>query len=331
MAPAETKAKSPEYEAAVDHAPPSHFAIAYDLNRKGSKTYLGFPTLGKLLEWYDRTRQRSCYEIIRETKPASVAFDLELEFSKPEHAAIAELHGFTRGAPGAFLETAVARITAEFPQLLDGAPPLVSTSHAPGVKHSFHIKYASHFLPTQAHRGAFGEAVRTKLADLVPIDAGVYSRNRPMRLLYSAKGSDSTRSLVPAGSDTTFDIGAVRDHVVLSPMCPNPQCHWIFLLLARPPTRPTVREASSGSAQRQIPKLRVPILRAASSPSLGAHTTATSHARQPFLAVLAPPRRRTTPLTSRAPTGSRARLTCAFTVTTTRNRTIFRLESPAVL
>ena len=214
MAPAETKAKSPEYEAAVDHAPPSHFAIAYDLNRKGSKTYLGFPTLGKLLEWYDRTRQRSCYEIIRETKPASVAFDLELEFSKPEHAAIAELHGFTRGAPGAFLETAVARITAEFPQLLDGAPPLVSTSHAPGVKHSFHIKYASHFLPTQAHRVAFGEAVGTKLADLVPcIDASVYSRNRPMRLLYSAKGSDSTRSLVPAGSDTTFDIGAVRDHM----------------------------------------------------------------------------------------------------------------------
>jgi hypothetical protein len=77
MAPAETKAKSPEYEAAVDDAPPSHFAIAYDLNRKGSKTYLGFPTLDKLLEWYDRTRQRSCYEIIRETKPASVAFDLE--------------------------------------------------------------------------------------------------------------------------------------------------------------------------------------------------------------------------------------------------------------
>ena len=214
---------TPEYQAAVIDAPPTCFALSYDIGRVssdkkkgGKKAYEGFATIDSMLTWYARTWRRCCYEIIRESLPICVCFDLEMDFSEAKHLSVAELHGYRRDAPEAFLEHILERVTAAFPQLKEGQPPLLSSSHAAGRKHSWHVKFPGHCLPTLQDRAAFKIAVGRLLGDLVPcVDTSVYDRSKNMRLLYSHKHGDASRPLVPVGegSSASFCIKDVRAHM----------------------------------------------------------------------------------------------------------------------
>jgi hypothetical protein len=214
---------TPEYQAAVIDAPPSYFALSYDIGRGctdkrkgGQKAFEGFGTIDAMLTWYARTWRRCCYEILRESLPICVCFDLELDFSEANHLPVAELHGYRRDAPEAFLNHILERVMVAFPQLKEGPPPLLSSSHAAGRKHSWHVKYPGHCLPTQQNRDMFKMAVGRQLGDLVPcVDTSVYSRRKNMRLLYSHKHGDASRPLVPVGegSSAAFCIEAVRAHM----------------------------------------------------------------------------------------------------------------------
>lgn len=191
-------------------------ALAYDIAIGGAKAFEGFATIDAMLAWYARSGRRCCYEIIRETLPMCVAFDLEMDFSEAKHLIVAERHGYRRDAPEVFLNHILERVTAAFPQLKEGPPPLKCSSHAAGHKHSWHVKFPGHCLPKIQDRAAFMIAVGRELADLIPcLDTSVYNRNKNMRLPFSHKYGDASRPLVPfgEGSSTTFSIEAVRAHM----------------------------------------------------------------------------------------------------------------------
>jgi len=213
MAPVATSNVTPEYDEHVVKALPYKRSVAWDRwnQRKGKlgKGYLSFETTDALLSWYAKhccQQPKCCYEILREVAPIAVAFDIDCTFAKEDHAAVVKREGLSHD-PDAFLATILERIGNAFPQLR-GVVPLKSTSHKPGEKLSFHLKFPGWYLKDMTERDRFTAEIRHRLADLIPlIDPQVYSLRRQMRLLFSHKYGDSSRPLLPDG----FVAGAPPD------------------------------------------------------------------------------------------------------------------------
>jgi hypothetical protein len=206
---------SPSYEAAVTNAPPTHFALAIDVHgpTEGAKRFVGFSTIDDAIAWYAKSADRSCYEIIRPTLPTCVCIDVDCKADDAQHQLVCETLQLSRDDPSAFLADVLKRVVAAFPTLA-AAPPLVSSSHG-AQKLSFHVKFAHAALLTHDHRRAFAALLRSKIGELRRVvDMSIYSRNRPMRLLYSHKLGDD-RVLVPVGEEGSvrFDEGAVKRHM----------------------------------------------------------------------------------------------------------------------
>ena len=214
MAPTEL---TPEYVNNVIDAQPLHLAVAWDRhNQQGGlgKGFASFKSANALLTWYNAWSPKCCYEILRECAPIAVAFDIDFDNTKKLHTDVLQREGLPEDAD-AFLATIMEHIGRAFPKLTDVAP-LVSASHKPGEKLSFHLKYASVYLRDLRDRDAFREAVATELGTLVPlVDKSVYYRNKQMRLLFSHKLGDSSRPLLPAGfaADSAADMAMVHLHM----------------------------------------------------------------------------------------------------------------------
>jgi hypothetical protein len=142
------------YEKHVEYAPPGMRSLAWDKRGawnpekqefKTVKEYTSFPDLKAMLQYYAAEKEKCCYEILRETAPIAVCFDIECEFEQPRHEAVRVREGLSR-APDEFLQQIRARVEVAFPKLACAAPPLVSASHKPGAKISFHLKYESLYL-----------------------------------------------------------------------------------------------------------------------------------------------------------------------------------------
>ncbi len=206
---------SPSYEAAVTKAPPTHFALAIDVPgpKQGAKRYVGFKTIDDAVAWYENSAERSCYEIIRPSLPTCVCIDVDCTADDAQHRLVCETLQLPRDDPTAFLADVLKRVVAAFP-MLAAAPPLVSSSHG-AQKLSFHVKFEHATLPTHDHRRAFAVLLHSELGELRRVvDMSIYSRNRPMRLLYSHKLGDD-RVLVPVGglASPPFDPGAAKRHM----------------------------------------------------------------------------------------------------------------------
>lgn len=151
--------------------------------------------------------------MLRETAPIAVAFDIDCSFGKERHEPVIQREGLSR-EPEAFLAAVVERIGLAFPQLR-GAVPLVCTSHVPGKKLSYHLKYAGAYLRDMAERDYFTGEIRARLASLIPlVDPSVYSLRRQMRLPFSYKFGDASRPLLPAGHEK-FAAGDAPDSVAV--------------------------------------------------------------------------------------------------------------------
>jgi hypothetical protein len=191
---------TPEYDEHVVKAPAHNLAAAFDRwnarENKLGKGFRSFETSDALLTWYAKQTPKSCYELLRETAPIALGFDIECEFGNDNHSPVMEREGLSR-EPDAFIDTVLERIRLAFPQL-HSEVPLVCTSHKTGVKLSFHLKFARFSLRNMAERDAFTREIRERLALLIPlVDPSVYSKRRQMRLPFSHKFGDSTRPLLP--------------------------------------------------------------------------------------------------------------------------------------
>ena len=212
---------TPDYKASVIDAPPNHLAVACDKpGTQGSKWFFSFPTISALLQWYEARTPKCCYEILRETLPVCVAFDVEYEFLNPRHEEKLDTCQLSK-APDEFLRQLIHAIAQRLPQLA-AQPPLVSSSHAQNKKISFHIKYDGFVLPTMKDRDIFKQLVMVVFEDMVPlIDPSVYSKRKNMRLLFSHKYESPDRSLVPMtyhdGSyhptNGSFDAAVTESHM----------------------------------------------------------------------------------------------------------------------
>jgi len=205
---------TPDYRMFVKEAPRHHLAASCDNGvGPGTKNYFGFATLDAFLAWYEKHTPKACYEILRFSLPVSVAFDVECEFDKENHQAVRVAHDLSL-EPARFLEQVLRVIGSRLSQLA-GHTPVVSSSHAPGKKISFHIKYAHATLPDMAERDKFKQLVLNVFSDFVPvIDPSVYDQNKNMRLLYSHKWNSSARPLVPVGAETEpFNAAEVARHM----------------------------------------------------------------------------------------------------------------------
>ena len=216
--PTEATTHTPEYDEHVVRAAPHRFSVAFDRwntrKNKLGKGFLSFESASDLLAWYSTHAPRCCYEILRESARIAVAFDIDCTFGEERHEPVIQREGLSR-EPAAFLASVLERIGQAFPQL-QGAVPLICTSHKPGVKLSFHLKYATTYLRDMAERDAFTAQVRDLLAPLIPlVDPGVYSLRRQMRLPFSHKYGDSSRALLPTGfaAGDAPDMAAVLLHM----------------------------------------------------------------------------------------------------------------------
>jgi len=97
--------------------------------------------------------------------------------------------------------------------VLRGAPLVVSSSHRIS-KASFHVKVPVFYLADIDARKRFKELIMSTLKDLVPcLDAGVYSSNRLMRLVFSSKVGDPSGALVPVEPGVQVDAATVLRHM----------------------------------------------------------------------------------------------------------------------
>ena len=205
---------TPDYKMFVKEAPQHHLAASCDNGvGKGTKNYFGFANLDAFLAWYERHTPKACYEILRFSLPVSVAFDVECEFDKEQHQAVRVAHGMSL-EPAEFLAQVSRVVATRLPQLA-AHTPVVSSSHAPGRKISFHLKYAHVTLHDMTERDKFKQLVLNVFGDFIPvIDPSVYDKNKNMRLLYSHKWGSSARPLVPVGAETEpFNAAAVAKHM----------------------------------------------------------------------------------------------------------------------
>jgi hypothetical protein len=214
-------AHSPEYKLHVIDAAPQKLSVAYDrwnnVENKIGKGFLSFNTRADLWSWYSTQHKRVAYEILRETAPMCVAFDIECDYSKPDHVAVRDALRLSMD-PTAFLRSVIQQLCAVFPQLAQ-QEPIVSTSHKPGEKLSFHLKYAQLYLRDMEHRDRLTLIIREQLATLVPIiDPSVYSLRRQMRLLWSEKLQDPrsppspSRPLLPLIDCPVMDRTVFEQH-----------------------------------------------------------------------------------------------------------------------
>ena len=188
---------SASYEEHVLNAPGDHAALARDvLNVEGKivKYWEGLADNASAVRFYlSQPREtRHWYEILRATRPICVGLDVDFKLgdpAPPDHVSVMErLQIRATDSPDAFMAAVLARLFAALPVLGD-SPRYVSSSHRPGRKVSFHIKFPAYTLPDMAARTLF-KAVLTKgvLADLAPcVDPTVYDTNKAIRLLYSCK------------------------------------------------------------------------------------------------------------------------------------------------
>ena len=182
---------SPEYR---DHVIPpgdnrnggcarGRLSLAYDRwnykqDRLG-KGYISFASRAELFSWYKQQNPRCAYEILRESEPICLGFDIESDSTKEDHVEVRnKLKLGTDPAP--FLANITRRLAVMFPQLADG-DPLVSTSHKfrsdEVVKISFHLKYPHLRLDNMEQRQLLSNVLRR--SELFPVvDPQVYSLNR---------------------------------------------------------------------------------------------------------------------------------------------------------
>ena len=206
---------TPEYTEHVVNAAPHRLSVSWDRwntrENKLGKGYLSFETRAELAAWYARQPQRCVYEILRETAPISVGFDVECDFKKRSHLDVREALHLSKD-PDAFLADVRRRLEAVFPQLAR-EDPFVSNSHKPGAKLSFHLKYAHLYLRDMEHRDQLTRVIREQLEELVPVvDPSVYSLRRQMRLLWSHKHGDSSRPLLPVPAPPEMDAATLEAH-----------------------------------------------------------------------------------------------------------------------
>jgi hypothetical protein len=251
MAP--QRSHTPEYTEHVVNAPPRRLSVAFDRwntrENKLGKGYLSFESASALLAWYSTHSPKCCYEILRETAPIAVAFDIDCTFGKERHEPVIAREGLSR-EPDAFLASVLERIGQAFPQLR-GAAPLVCTSHKPGAKLSFHIKFPGAYLRDMAERDAFTAQIKDRLATLIPlVDNGVYSLRRQMRLPFSHKFGDSARALLPAGfaAADAPDLAAVLLHMWTTVPADAAPFYDDDLSKGLRPSEPTAEAASKGVA-----------------------------------------------------------------------------------
>jgi hypothetical protein len=177
---------SPSYQEHVLDAPGDHAALARDVfDVKGNivKYWEGFVDNAAAARFYlSQSREtRHWYEILRSTRPICVGLDVDFKLgdpAPPNHVSVMErLQLRATDSPDAFLAAVLARLFAALPVLGD-SPRCVSSSHRPGRKVSFHIKFPAYTLPDMAARTLF-KAVLSKgaLADLFPcVDPTVYDQ-----------------------------------------------------------------------------------------------------------------------------------------------------------
>ena len=233
------------------------------MSGKAVKDYLSFGSLSELIAWYVKRKPsdpyvpggrrivgRSVYEILRETKPICVGFDLECDSTDERHRKVAAAQGLSSD-PNTFLAQITERIVAVFPQLAN-SPALVSTSHKPGIKISFHIKYSGHYLADMDTRDTFKRAIKQKLGDLLPcLDDSVYSQRKNMRMLWSHKYGDDSRPLVPVGDATVMDPATIKAHMwTYVPDDAQPLDLSVFLVTSAVRRQP-VHQAGDGALKRK--------------------------------------------------------------------------------
>ena len=143
-------------------------------------------------------------------------------------------------SPDAFLAAVLARLFDALPDL-GYSPRWVSSSHRPGRKVSFHIKFPAYTLPDMKARALFKAVLSNgPLADLAPcIDPSVYDSNKAMRLVYSCKLDDPSRVLMPTEAGAAFDAETILRHtwtevknatarrfiIALLTLCPDKTAH----------------------------------------------------------------------------------------------------------
>jgi hypothetical protein len=175
------------------------------------KDFTSFNDLQAMMQYYAAVRDKCCYEILRETAPIAVCFDIECEFEEPRHETVRVREGLSRD-PTEFLQHIRARVEAALPKLARAAPPLVSASHRTGAKISFHLKYESLYLRDMNDRDAFKRDVMEKLGTLIPlIDVSVWAKRKNMRLCWSHKLGDPSRPLVPVGHEAAWSPHAIDE------------------------------------------------------------------------------------------------------------------------
>ena len=203
---------TPAYTQHVREAEPARVAVSWDLpgtGAPGPKGFLSFETREEMLLWYSRQTPKCCYEILRETAPIALGFDIECKFADERHERVRIREGLDRD-PGVFLEQLMRRMGEAFPKLA-GRTPLKSSSHKPGAKISWHLKYADLFLRDMRDRDAFKADVTAKLGSLVPlIDTGIWGSNHNLRLPWSHKKGDASRPLIPADCNAAWSPDAIH-------------------------------------------------------------------------------------------------------------------------
>ena len=207
---------SPAYQAAVVDAPRDAAALAWDIGYDSSKSYSGHSNNAAAVQHYLQlpASARHHYEVIRDSRPSCVGFDFDLKRPpSPDHANVLErLHLAPDCTPDDFLHAMMGRVCQEIPELR-AAPLVVSSSHRTS-KISFHVKVPTFYLADIDARKRFKKLIASSLKDLVPcLDAGVYSSNRLMRLVFSSKVGDPSGALVPVEPGAQVDAATVLQHM----------------------------------------------------------------------------------------------------------------------
>jgi len=114
MAVAIRKTPNVFYDRYVNTAPRSHMAYAMDVWKPSgemSKHFGGFNTVDDFLRHYASCAPMMChYEILRDTTPMAVAFDLDVKYTKNSHTETIEAMGFTPSNPDGVLRIATEHI-----------------------------------------------------------------------------------------------------------------------------------------------------------------------------------------------------------------------------
>ena len=208
---------TPDYRRHVVKAPPGRIAVGIDKadSVPGAKRFISFASHEEMLMWYSAQEPKCCYEVLRETAPIALGFDIDFKFANQLHECVRVREGLDRD-PDSFLEQLLRRLEAAFPKLA-GRTPLKSCSHRAGVKISFHLKYADLFLRDMNDRWAFKLSVGERLGALVPlIDTGIWGLNHNVRLPWSHKMDDASRVLVPEGQSAVWSpdmVAEVKRHM----------------------------------------------------------------------------------------------------------------------